>query len=217
MSVPSGPPSPADIRPKDLVAAAGGVAPVVLEGRRVRLEPLSLGVHWEGLLAIGTDPDLWKWTINVCDTPEKLRTYLENGLRDQSEGRALPFATRDLVSGEIAGSTRFGSIDLVNRRVEIGWTWIGRRWQRSHVNTEAKYLMLRHAFETVGCVRVELKTHALNTPSRNAIARIGGKEEGTFRKHMATERGPWRDTTWFSILDDEWPAVKARLEEMLAR
>ena len=100
-------PSAADIRPKDLVAGAGGLAPVVLEGRRVRLEPLSLSIHWDGLLAIGTDPELWKWTISVCDTPAKLRAYLEAGLEDQSRGRALPFATRDLVSGEIAGSTRY--------------------------------------------------------------------------------------------------------------
>ncbi len=217
MSSPGSSPSAADVRPKDLVAGAGGLAPVVLEGKRVRMEPLSLGMHWEGLLAIGTDPDLWKWTLTSCDTPEKLRAYLETALREQSEGRALPFATRDLVSGQVAGCTRFGNIDLGNRRVEIGWTWVGRSWQRSHVNTEAKYLMLRHAFETVGCVRVELKTNALNERSRNAMLRIGCREEGTFRKHLVNERGVWRDSVFFSILDDEWPTVKARLEERMKR
>jgi len=209
--------SAADIRPKDLVAGAGGLAPAVLDGRRVRMEPLSLGMHWEGLLAIGTDPDLWKWTLNVCETPEQLRAYLETALKEQSEGRSLPFATRDLVSGEVAGCTRFGNIDRKNRRVEIGWTWVGRPWQRSHVNTEAKYLMLRHAFETVGCVRVELKTNALNERSRNAMLRIGCRFEGVHRKHAVSDRGVWRDTAWFSILDDEWPVVKAGLEGLMAR
>ena len=205
------------MRPQDLVARAGGLAPVVLEGRRVRMEPLSLGMHWDGLLAIGLDPDLWQWTLNRCDTPEKLRAYLERALEEQSQGRSLPFATRDLVSGKVAGCTRYGNIDLHNRRVEIGWTWVGVPWQRSHVNTEAKYLMLKHAFETVGCVRVELKTNSLNTRSRNAMLRIGCKEEGTHRKHSVSDWGVWRDTVYFSILDTEWPAVKARLEGMMER
>jgi len=196
---------------------ARGLDPVVLEGRRVRMEPLSTSLHWEGLLAIGTDPDLWKWTLNVCERPEALRAYLERALEEQSECRSLPFATRDLVTGRVAGCTRFGNIDLHNRRVEIGWTWVGRPFQRSHVNTEAKYLMMRHAFETVGCVRVELKTNALNSRSRNAMLRIGCKEEGTLRKHGLSERGTWRDTVYFSVLDDEWPAVKRRLEEMMER
>ncbi|MEO5617549.1 MAG: GNAT family protein [Candidatus Eisenbacteria bacterium] len=194
-----------------------GLDPVILEGKRVRMEPLSIGMHWEGLLAIGTDPDLWKWTLNVCETPEALRAYLDTALREQSEGRSLPFVTRDLVTGQVAGCTRFGNIDLHNRRVEIGWTWVGRPFQRSHVNTEAKYLMMTHAFESVGCVRVELKTNALNSRSRNAMLRIGCKEEGTLRKHGLTERGVWRDTVFFSVLDTEWPGVKAGLEEMMKR
>ena len=191
--------------------------PVLLEGRRVRMEPLSVGMHWEELLAIGTDPELWKWTLSVCETPAALRAYLDQALLEQSEGRSLPFVTRDLVTGRVAGCTRYGNIDLKNRRLEIGWTWVGREFQRSHVNTEAKYLMMRHAFETVGCVRVELKTNALNARSRNAMLRIGCKEEGTLRKHAISERGVWRDTVFFSVLDDEWPAVKRRLEEMMAR
>lgn len=217
MSVPGASHRAAEPSPHELVAAGGGIPPALLEGRRVRMEPLSLSMHWEGLLAIGTDPDLWKWTLSVCETPEALRAYLETALREQSEGRSLPFVTRDLVTGQVAGCTRFGNIDLANRRVEIGWTWVGRVFQRSHVNTEAKYLMMTHAFETVGCVRVELKTNALNSRSRNAMLRIGCKEEGTLRKHAISERGVWRDTVFFSVLDTEWPGVKARLEEMMKR
>ena len=217
MSAPGSPtPGAAEPRLKDLESPARGLGPVVLDGRRVRMEPLSIGMHWDGLLAIGTDPDLWKWTLNVCERPESLRAYLDRALEEQAQGRSLPFATRDLVSGRIAGCTRFGNIDLPNRKVEIGWTWVGRPFRRSHVNTEAKYLMLRHAFETVGCVRVELKTNVLNRRSRDAMLRIGCREEGTLRKVALSDRGVWRDTVYFSILDDEWPAVKTRLEEMIA-
>jgi RimJ/RimL family protein N-acetyltransferase len=123
----------------------------------------------------------------------------------------------DKSSGRIIGCTRYMNIDARNRRVEIGSTWIGKPWQRTIVNTEAKYLMLRHAFETLGCVRVELKTDALNTRSRNAILRIGAKEEGTLRRHVLTWDGRMRDTVYFSILDSEWPAVKAELERKLGR
>src|SRR4029453_11030231 len=129
---------------------------------------------------------------------------------------SLPFATIDKESGRIAGCTRFSNIDRRNRRVEIGWTWVGRPFQRSHVNTGAKYLMLTHAFETLGCARVELKTHVLNERSRNAMKRIGCVEEGVLRKHAVNDDGVWRDTIFYGILDDEWPAVKARLERMLA-
>src|SRR5438046_8172197 len=127
------------------------IAPVILEGRRVRLEPLDPERHFDRLCAIGLDPDLWRWTTNTIETREELRRYVETALREQAEGRSLPFATVDIASDEVAGSTRFGTIDHANRRVEIGWTWIGRAFQRSHVNTEAKFLMLRHAFEVWGC------------------------------------------------------------------
>src|SRR5262245_53813834 len=190
--------------------------PVTLDGKRVRMEPLSLQRHWDGLVAIGTHPDLWKWTLSNCDTPEALRAYLDRALEEQERGVSLPFATIDKPSGRIAGCTRYGNIELKSRRVEIGWTWVGVPFQRSHVNTEAKYLMLRHAFETVGCVRVELKTNALNMKSRNAMLRIGCREEGTMRKREVSDRGVWRDTVYFSILDTEWPGVKERLERMMA-
>lgn len=191
--------------------------PITLAGRRVRLEPLDLSRHLEGLLLVGLEPELWRWTLDRCTTPEALERYLRQALAEQDEGRSLPFATLDLVSGRVAGCTRFGNIDRRNRRVEIGWTWIGTAFQRSHVNTEAKHLMMRHAFEELGCVRVELKTNLLNDKSRNAMKRIGCVEEGVLRKHGVNVDGVWRDTIFYSVLDTEWPAVKLRLEEMMTR
>ncbi len=192
------------------------VRPVTLQGTRVRMEPLSFERHFAGLMAIGLDPELWRWTLNVCTTREDLSAYLREALDMQSEGNALPFATIDQATGRVVGCTRFGNIEPKHRRAEIGWTWVGKPYQRSHVNTEAKYLMLRHAFEKWGCVRVELKTNALNKKSRAAILRIGAKEEGTLRKHATSDTGVVRDTVYFSITDDEWPGVKARLEKMMA-
>jgi N-acetyltransferase len=191
--------------------------PVTLTGARVRLEPLDLERHFDPLLAVALDPDLWRWTLNAVEKGEDLRAYLDEALREQSEGRAVPFATVDLVSGRVAGSTRFGNIDPKHRRVEIGWTWVGRAFQRSHVNTEAKYLMLRHAFEVWGCRRVELKTNVKNERSRAAMLRIGASEEGILRKHMLSDRGVSRDTIYYSVIDDEWPEVKTRLETMITR
>jgi RimJ/RimL family protein N-acetyltransferase len=193
------------------------VVPVMLDGARVRMEPLDFDRHFDGLCQIGLEPDLWRWTTNVVRTRDDLKGYLATALRERAEGRSLPFATVDKPSGRIAGSTRFGNIDRGNRRVEIGWTWVGRPFQRSHVNTEAKYLMLRHAFETLGCVRVELKTNVLNRRSRDAMLRIGCVEEGVFRKYQRNDDGTWRDTIYYRVIDDEWPGVKARLEGMLAR
>jgi N-acetyltransferase len=191
------------------------ITPVTLQGTRIRMEPLSLDRHFEGLAEIGLDPELWRWTLSVATTREDLRSYLEEALRMQAEGSALPFATVDQATGRVLGCTRFGNIEPKHRRAEIGWTWVGRGSQRSHVNTEAKYLMLRHAFEIWKCVRVELKTNALNRKSRDAIVRIGAKEEGILRKHATSDSGVLRDTVYYSITDDEWPAVKARLESML--
>ena len=192
------------------------VAPVTLEGARVRLEPLTLE-HHAALCEVGLDPELWRWTTADIRSPEDLRRYIQKALADQREGTALPFATIDRATWKAVGSTRFGSIEPHHRRVEIGWTWIGRAWQRTAINTEAKYLMLRHAFEVWGVMRVEFKTNAMNYRSRTAIARLGAKEEGTFRKHMISERGVPRDTVYFSILDTEWPEVRAGLEEKMRR
>ena len=190
-------------------------APVTLTGEWVRLEPLSLERHLDPLASIALDPDLWRWTLNVVQTKDDLRRYLEEALREQAEGRSLPFATIDLASGRAAGCTRFGNIETRHRRVEIGWTWVGREYQRTRVNTEAKLLMLQHAFETWGCHRVELKTNVLNERSRNAMLRIGAKEEGILRKHALNDRGVPRDTVYYSVIDSEWPAVKTRLHAML--
>jgi len=190
------------------------VQPVTLEGRHVRLEPLTLAHHAD-LCGAGLDEELWRWIPKAVRTAEGMREYIEIALRAQQDGSALPFATVERASGRAIGSTRFGNIDRGNRRLEIGWTWIGRQWQRTAVNTEAKYLMLRHAFETLGAMRVELKTDSLNERSRRAILRLGAVEEGTFRKHMMTESGRVRHTVYFSVIDEEWAGVKARLEGRL--
>lgn len=191
------------------------VRPVTLEGQHLRLEPLSLD-HHAGLCEVGLDEELWRWIPQPVRTPGEMREYIALALQSQHEGSALPFATIDRARGKVIGSTRYGNIDRVNRHVEIGWTWLGLKWQRTAANTEAKFLMLRHAFEMLGCLRVELKTDALNERSRNAILRIGAKEEGTFRNHMVTHTGRIRHSVYYSIIDSEWPAVKALLEDKLS-
>lgn len=192
------------------------VRPVTLEGRFVRLEPLSLS-HLPRLCEAAFDEEIWRFTTSVIEKPEDLREYIETALKWQEEGTALPFATVDKASGRAVGSTRFAAIDRVNRHMEIGWTWIARDYQRTYVNTEAKYLMLRHAFETLSCLRVEFKTDSLNEKSRRALSRIGAKEEGTFRNHMIMPGGRIRHSVYYSIIDSEWPQAKAALEEKLAR
>lgn len=192
------------------------VSPVTLTGTHVRLEPLSLQ-HLDGLCAVGLEEDIWRLGLSPIETCDDMRSYVETALRSQAAGSALPFATVVNDLNVVAGSTRFGNIDITNRRVEIGWTWLGKQWRRTAVNTEAKYLMLTHAFEVWGCIRVELKTDVLNERSRQAMLRIGAKEEGIFRSHMITASGRIRDSVYYSIIEQEWPDVKARLEEMLAR
>ncbi len=189
---------------------------VVLEGRHVRLESLSPDHHPQ-LCAVGLDEELWRWTTSQMRTPEEMRAYIEEALAAQATGTALPFAIIAKDAARAVGSTRYGNIERAHRRVEIGWTWIGRPWQRTAVNTEAKYLMLRHAFETLGCIRVELKTDSLNERSRHAILRIGAKEEGILRNHMITASGRIRHTVYYSIIASEWPAVQARFEKWLNR
>lgn len=192
------------------------VRPVVLEGTHVRLEPLDLQRHWRGLVAIGLEPSLWAFTASKVADASQLRAYCELALAEQARGVALPFATIDVASGQVCGSTRFGNIVREHRRVEIGWTWLGTAFQRSARNTETKLLMLRHAFETWGCRRVEFKTSSTNEKSRTAMRRLGFVEEGTFRKWMVLADGSPRDTVWFSVVDDEWPARRAQLTTLLA-
>jgi N-acetyltransferase len=192
------------------------VKPLTLEGKVVRLEPLR-PEHAQPLWDAVKDglEDIFRWIPYAVRTREEFGRFIDFVLEEQRRRVSVPFATVERSSGRLAGSTRFMNIDAANRRVEIGSTWIAAPWQRTAVNTEAKYLMLRHAFETWNCMRVELKTDALNEKSRKAILRLGAKEEGTFRKHMVTWNGRVRDSVYFSILDTEWPEVKAGLEEKL--
>jgi len=190
------------------------VAPVVLEGQHIRLEPLQKN-HLAGLAAVGLDPELWRWIPRPVRTIDEMAGYIETALREKEQGASLPFALVERQTGRPIGSTRYGNIERINRRVEIGWTWVTREWQRTAANMEAKYLLLKHAFEALGCIRVELKTDSLNERSRAAILRIGAREEGTFRNHMITASGRIRHTVYFSIVDSEWPSVKARLKTML--
>ena len=188
--------------------------PLVLEADHVRLEPLNLR-HLDGLCAVGLDPELWQWDAFRKRSREDMLAYVRKALDEWQRGVSLPFATILLKTGQVIGSTRYLNMDLANRRVEIGATWIARPWQRTVVNTETKYLMLRHAFEVLGCFRVELKTDVLNERSRRAILRLGAKEEGTLRRHVVTDTGRIRDTVYYSILDHEWPSVKAQLQAKL--
>ena len=191
------------------------LSPATLEGRVVRLEPLGLH-HLDALCEVGLDPAIWAIALAPIASRNDMRRYIESALAEQAAGSALPFATVVREGGVVVGSSRFGNIVPDHKRVEIGWTWIAPRWQRTAVNTEAKYLMLRHAFETWGCRRVELKTNALNARSRAAMLRIGATEEGTLRKHMINADGSVRDSVYFSVTDDEWPLVRLRLEARLA-
>jgi RimJ/RimL family protein N-acetyltransferase len=192
------------------------VDPVILDGKYVRLEPLSLA-HHTGLCAVGLEAGIWRWMPQLIATPADMRAFIEAATKAQAEGAALPFATVEKASGKPVGSTRFFNFDRAHRRTEIGWTWIAPPWQRTAVNTEAKYLMLRHAFETWGCIRVEFKTDSLNERSRAAILRLGAKEEGTFRNHMIMPNGRIRHSVYYSITEADWQEVKAGLERKLAQ
>jgi RimJ/RimL family protein N-acetyltransferase len=191
------------------------IEPVTLEGRYVRLEPLSLA-HHPALCEAGLDEVIWRYMPQTLRSPEDMRAFIEAAMEAQASGAALPFATVDKASDKGIGSTRFFNIERAHRRLEIGWTWLGLAWQRTAANTEAKYLMLRHAFETLECIRVEFKTDSLNERSRAAILRIGAKEEGTFRNHMIMPDGRLRHSVYYSIVASEWPEVKARLEGKVA-
>jgi len=183
---------------------------IILEGNYVRLEPLRIE-HLEKLCEVCFEESIWRWTTVQVKTKSDMQRCLETALDEQRRGVSLPFVTIEKSSDKIVGSTRFGNIDRQNRRVEIGWTWINPNWQRTVINTEAKFLMLRHAFESWKCIRVELKTDALNEKSRNAILRLGAKEEGILRQHLITDSGRFRDSVYFSIIDTEWEKVKENL------
>jgi RimJ/RimL family protein N-acetyltransferase len=191
---------------------------VTLEGEAVRLVPLSQE-HVPHLWNVAKNDlaDIFRWIPYRVQDYTDIEQVVLKGLDEQQRGVSLPFATVEKNSGAVVGSTRFMNIDVPNRKVEIGSTWIAPAWQRTAINTEAKYLMLAHAFDQWGCIRVELKTDALNQKSRNAILRIGAKEEGTLRHHMITHTGRLRDTVYFSIMKFEWPHVRCRMAEKISQ
>ena len=187
--------------------------PVSLTGKYVRLEPMT-EAHVPGLAAIGLDDSIWEHMLYGKVRSEE---DIHRWVRDILSRSDLPFVAIHLASGRVAGATRYLNIVPENRGLEIGGTWYGLEFQRTAVNTECKYLLLKHAFETLGCIRVQFKTDMRNERSQRAIERIGAKQEGVLRNHMILPDGRYRDSVYYSIIDNEWPGVKARLEEMLAR
>ncbi len=190
------------------------IQPVVLRGRAVRLEPLTED-HAPALTAAGLHPELWRWIPTPVTSADEMRAYVSTAVDEMRRGVSLPFVIVDQATSKVIGSTRYANISRADRHLEIGWTWITPAFQRTVANTEAKLLLLTHAFEELQCIRVEFKTDLLNERSRNALARIGAVEEGVFRKHRVTASGRVRDTVYFSIIDAEWPAVKERLVSRL--
>jgi len=189
--------------------------PVRLSGTHVCLEPLALA-HVPGLQQAAGDGALWRLWYTSVPHPDETRAYVEKALAAQDAGTALPFVVRNAL-GDIVGSTRLGNIDIDNRRVEIGWTWYAASAQRTALNTEAKWLLLGHAFETMRAAAVELRTSWMNQRSRTAIARLGAKQDGVLRNHMRLGDGAYRDTVVFSIIESEWPAVRRHLRFLMDR
>jgi RimJ/RimL family protein N-acetyltransferase len=194
------------------VTATLKVEPVVLEGKHVRLEPLTLA-HAEDLARAAADGELWNSDVTIIPKPEGMKAYIEAALKGFALGFELPFAiVRKAGSAtQVVGTTRYYEISSADRKAAIGYTWLSRSAQRTPVNTEAKLLLLTHAFETWSCVRVELITDVLNVQSRAAILRLGSTQEGILRKHLILPSGRVRDSVVFSIIDTEWPDVRARL------
>lgn len=192
------------------------IKPVTLSTDKLTLRPLSID-DVPALAAAASDGALWEKKTTTVPRPEGFAAYVENALALQEKGLALPFATVVRDGDRVVGSTRYMNIDAANHRVEIGTTWIARSWQRTFVNSHAKFLMLHHAFETLGCNAVELRTHRLNDQSRAAIERLGAKLDGVLRQHMIMPDGSVRDTAVYSILRDEWPVIRDRIESNLSR
>jgi RimJ/RimL family protein N-acetyltransferase len=192
------------------------IFPVTLEGQQVRLEPLT-AAHEAALNAAAADGELWNSTVTIVPSPAEMAAYIAAALAAQAQGHELPFVIIREPTGQVVGTTRFYFIDRENRHVEIGYTWLAASAQRSAVNTEAKLLLLAHAFELWGCIRVAFITDVLNQRSRAAILRLGAKEEGILRNHLIMPGGRYRDSVCFSIIEAEWPEVKARLEGKLGQ
>lgn len=188
---------------------------VELTSASVKLIPLQ-HEHAPSLLQAAGDGELWKLWFTGVPKEQTIFAYIENALDQQAKGLALPFAVMDKATGTLIGSTRFCNADLINHRVEIGYTWYAKRHQRSAINTECKQLLLTHAFETLKAIAVEFRTHWHNQASRQAIARLGAKQDGVIRNHQKTADGVYRDTVIFSIINHEWPAVKMGLAHKLS-
>ena len=186
-----------------------------LEGRLVVLEPLTRA-HGKGLLAAANDPEIWRWTTAPAHAPETFKTWLAAALAAAEEGREAPFAILLRENGGPVGSSRYLTLRPEHRGLEIGHTWHARSVWGTGVNVEAKYLLLRHAFEDLGCMRVEFKTDALNERARGALAALPARFEGVFRKHMLVRDGELRDSAYYAITDDDWPTVRANLERRLS-
>jgi len=192
------------------------IRPVVIQGRHVRLEPLS-PAHLEGLAIAGRDPRIWRWMPLDGSSPDGMAAIVDAALAAAEAGTEVPFVTIEQATDRVVGSTRYLALAPAHLRLEIGWTWLDPAFQRTAVNTEAKLLGMGHAFETLGLRRVELKTDALNEQSRTAILGIGAQFEGVFRKHMVMPGGRARDSAYYSVIDSDWPAVRAGLQARLAR
>ena len=192
------------------------VKPVTLEGGIVRLEPLSLD-HLDDLARVAFEGGLWRWTAVQPSNPDELRGWVQTALAGAAAGTEMPFATVDQASGRAVGSSRFMSIVPEHRRLEVGWTWVGLAHQRSGANREAKLLQMTHAFETLGANRLEFKTDSLNEKANPGLLGIGATFEGTFRNHMIMPGGRLRHSNYYSVVRDEWPAVKAALQAKLDR
>jgi len=202
---------------KEMTGAIFDPQPVVLNGTTIRLEPLGLQ-HAPDLLQAAAEKSIWSYMpLSGFPDMEATETWIRDSLAAQSAGTDLPFAVVLADTGVAVGSTRYMDIRRAHRGLEIGWTWLAPGVQRTRVNTEAKYLLLTHAFEELGAVRVQLKTDARNTRSQRAIERIGAVMEGAHRRHMLTWDGHIRDTIYYRVLYTEWPPVKRKLEAILAR
>jgi RimJ/RimL family protein N-acetyltransferase len=187
--------------------------PVTLEGKHIRLEPMS-EAHVPGLTEVGLNDSIWEHMLyGEMNSEDDMRRWVQ-GVLSQSD---LPFVVIHLTSGRVAGATRYLNIHGAHRGLEVGGTWYGLEFQRTAVNTECKYLLLKYAFEELGCIRVQLKTDERNVRSQHAIERIGAKKEGVLRNHMILPDGRYRNSVYYSIIDTEWPDVKVRLEEILNR
>jgi RimJ/RimL family protein N-acetyltransferase len=192
------------------------LAPIALEGHRVRLEPMT-PQHADGIAAAAADGRLWELWYTAVPHPSEVDAYIETALAGQRDGQMLPWVVRDVASGSVIGSTRYHDVVAAIDRVEIGYTWYSAAWQRTHVNAACKLLLMSHAFEGLGCQVVGLRTDRFNFRSQQAIERLGAKKDGVIRHHSKRKDGSARDTVMYSVLSDEWPEVRRNLELRLSR